>query len=681
MHYKFALVGNPNCGKTTMFNEITGSTQYVGNWPGVTVEKKEGKAKKFKEDIKIIDLPGIYSLSPYSMEEIIARDYILDEKPDVLINIVDATNIERNLYLTTQAIELGIPVVVALNMMDAVEVKGDLIDIKALEKRLGVPIIGTSANKGKGVNELLHKAIEVAESAALTSASSAVKIYDEAIEKCVGEIEKTIIPLLSQKVQNPRWTALKLLEGDEKAQEKLKVDADILEKIKVYQDKLEKEYDNDMETIIADNRYRFISSCISKTVKKKISGTHLTVSDKIDKIVTHRILAIPLFLLVMLGVFQITFGVIGSFTIDWVDVLINETIAGAVSGWLEVGGAADWLHGLVVDGIIGGMGSMLVFVPQIMILFFFLAILEDSGYMARAAFVMDRLLRKLGLSGKSFIPMLMGFGCSVPAMMCARTLENEKDRRLTIILTLFMSCGAKLPVYALFASAFFASNQAWVVFSIYVLGIVVAVLSGILLKKTILKGETAPFVMELPTYRIPTAKGLMIHMLDRGKDFAKKAGTIIFAAAVVIWFAQSFNFSLQMVEDPGNSVMGILGKVIAPFFAPLGFGDWQSSVALLSGFVAKEVVVATLGILHGLGEIGEDTTSLAATLQSTFTPLRAYAFMAFTLLYMPCIAAFGTIKREMNSWKWTLFTVGYQTGVAWIVAFAIYQGGRLLGFN
>ncbi|MDF2614005.1 MAG: feoB [Clostridia bacterium] len=681
MHYKFALVGNPNCGKTTMFNEITGSTQYVGNWPGVTIEKKEGKAKKFKEDIKIIDLPGIYSLSPYSMEEIIARDYILDEKPDVLINIIDATNIERNLYLTTQVIELGIPVVVALNMMDAVEAKGDQIDIRALEKAFGVPIIGTSANKGKGINELLHKALEVAESSALTHGTSACKFYDEQIEKCIGEIENTIVPSLTVKAQNPRWTALKLLEGDEKAKEKLNVSAKVLDQIKVYQEKLEKVYDNDMETIIADNRYRFISKSISKAVKKKSAGGELTVSDKIDKVVTHRILAIPLFLAVMLGIFQITFGAIGSFTIDWVDVLINETIAGTVSGWLEVSGAAPWLHDLVVNGIIGGMGSMLVFVPQIMILFFFLAILEDSGYMSRAAFVMDRLLRKLGLSGKSFIPMLMGFGCSVPAIMSARTLENEKDRRLTIILTLFMSCGAKLPVYALFVSAFFAKDQAWVVFSIYVLGIIVAVFSGVILKKTVLKGETAPFVMELPPYRIPTFKGLSIHMLDRGKDFVKKAGTIIFAAAVVIWFAQSFSFSLQMVEDPGNSIMGTFGKIIAPFFAPLGFGDWKSSVALLTGFVAKEVVVATLGILHGLGEVGEDTASLAATLQTSFTPLKAYAFMAFTLLYMPCVAAFGTIKREMNSWKWTLFTVGYQTGVAWIVAFIIYQGGRLLGFN
>jgi ferrous iron transport protein B len=682
MHYKFALVGNPNCGKTTMFNEITGSTQYVGNWPGVTVEKKEGKARRFKEDIKIIDLPGIYSLSPYSMEEIIARDYILEERPDVLINIVDSTNIERNLYLTTQVIELGIPVIVALNMMDAVEARGDKIDIKAIERKLGVPIIGTSANKGSGINEVLQKALQIAESATAASVPAAITgMYDEGIEEYITQIEKNVVVHLGGKVKNSRWSALKLLEGDEKEQEKLNVADNLLKEIKICQEKLEKEYDNDAETVIADNRYRFITSIVSQTVKKKITGLNLTVSDKIDKIVTHRILAIPLFLVVMYGVFQITFGTIGSFTIDWVDVLVNETIAGAVGTGLEAIEVAPWLYELIVSGIIGGMGSMLVFVPQIMILFFFLALLEDSGYMARAAFIMDRLLRKVGLTGKSFIPMLMGLGCSAPAVMSTRTLENEKDRRLTIILTGFISCGAKLPVYALFVSAFFANYQAEVIFSIYILGMVVAILSGILLKKTLFKGAVAPFVMELPPYRIPTFKGLLIHMWDRGKGFIKKAGTVIFAAAVVIWFLQSFSFSLQMVENPANSIMGLLGKAIAPIFAPLGFGDWRSSVALLTGLVAKEVVVATMGILYGLGDVGEETAELATVLQSTFTPLTAYAFMSFSLLYVSCIAALGAIKREMNSWKWTLFTAGYQTGVAWLVAFIIYQGGRLLGFN
>jgi ferrous iron transport protein B len=402
----------------------------------------------------------------------------------------------------------------------------------------------------------------------------------------------------------------------------------------------------------------------------------LTISDKIDRVVTNRILAIPLFMAIMFAIFQITFGAIGTFTIDTVDVFVNGTLAGAVGGWLEAAGASAWLHALIIDGILAGMGSMLVFVPQIMLLFLFLALLEDTGYMARAAFIMDRLLRKLGLSGKSFIPMLLGFGCSVPAVMAARTLENEKDRRLTIILTPFMSCGARLPVYALFAAAFFAKNQGAIIFSIYVLGMVVAILSGVLLKNTILKGEASPFVMELPPYRIPTIKGLTIHMLDRGKGFIKKAGTVIFAASVIIWFLQSYNLSLQMVDDPANSIFGAIGMAIAPIFAPLGFGDWKSAVALLTGLVAKEVVVSTLGILHG---VGDDSTQLVTLLQTAYTPLIAYAFMAFTLLYVPCIAAVAAIKREMNSWKWTMIAVGYQLIVAWIVSFLIYQIGRLFG--
>jgi len=682
MQYRFALVGNPNCGKTTMFNEITGNTQYVGNWPGVTIEKKEGKARKFKEDIRIVDLPGIYSLSPYSMEEIIARDYILDEKPDVIINIVDATNIERNLYLTTQLIELGIPVVVALNIIDEVEAKGDKIYTEILEKSLGVPVICTAASRGRGVDEVVQKALQIAQEAASKLETSSPVMFDGNVEKGIVKVQELVASSLpEEKIHSLRWTSLKLLEGDEKEVEKLAVPEKLLEDIKIIRDELEKEYDNDIETIIADNRYRFISSVVSKAVKKKSRQGELTTSDKIDKVVTNRIFAIPIFLLVMFAVFQVTFGKIGSFIVDWVDVFINETVAGFVSDLLISAGAAEWLHELIVSGIIGGMGSMLVFVPQIMILFFFISLLEDSGYMARAAFVMDRLLRRFGLSGKSFIPMFMGFGCSTPAVMATRTLENEKDRKLTIMLIPFMSCGARLPVYALFTSAFFARNQSLVIFSIYILGIVVAVLSGVILKNTVLKGETAPFVMELPPYRIPTLKGIGIHMLDRGKAFVKKAGTVIFAASVVIWFLQSFNFSFQMVEDPGDSIFGAVGKLIAPVFAPLGFGNWKSAVALLTGFVAKEVVVATMGILHGLGEVAEDSIELVGALQSSFTPLSAYAFMAFTLLYLPCVAAFAAIKREMNSWKWTLFSVGYQTAFAWIVAFIIFQGGRLLGLG
>lgn len=679
MAYSFALVGNPNSGKTTLFNEITGSMQYVGNWPGVTVEKKEGRARKYKEDIKIVDLPGIYSLSPYSMEEIIARDYIIDEKPDAIINIVDATNIERNLYLTLQLVELGIPVVMALNMMDAVEDRGIKINFQTIENELGIPVVPTSASKGRGVDELIKKALTLVQST--QTQQRCLKIYDDYIENCIKEVEKITAPFAQERNISHRWLSIKLLEGDEKVREKFRVPDSITDKIRVCRNELEKEYDNDAETIVIDNKYLFATNVVAKALKKKSANGELTISDKIDKVVTNRILAIPLFLALMLGVFQITFGWIGTYTIDWLDELINQKAAGLISEWLKAGGAADWLQALIVNGILHGLGSMLVFVPQIMILFFFLSLLEDSGYMSRGAFVMDRLLRKLGLNGKSFIPMLMGFGCSTPAIIAARTLENEKDRRLTIILTPFMSCGARLPVYGLFTAAFFARNQSLVVYSIYVLGIVVAVVSGIILKNTVLKGETAPFVMEMPPYRIPTLKGLTIHMWDRGKGFIKKAGTVIFSASVVIWFMQSFNFTLQMVDDPGNSIFGALGKLIAPVFAPLGFGDWKSSMALLTGFVAKEVVVATLGILNGVGEAGQDSTALISALQTTFTPLRAYAFMAFTLLYIPCIAAFAAIKREMNSWKWTLFTVGYQLGVAWIVAFLIFQIGRLVGLN
>jgi len=652
----------------------------VGNWPGVTVEKKEGRARRFKEEIKVIDLPGIYSLSPYSLEEIISRNYILEEKPDVVINIVDATNIERNLYLTTQLIELGIPVVVALNMMDALEARGDQIDIPRLEKQLGVPVIPTSANKAQGTKELIEKSLQVAQIAASGQLAESITIFDESIQKSLDELFRFITPQLNP-ICPPRFATVKLLEGDEIVIAKLQPNSEFMALITATRDRLEQEYDNDMETIVADQRYQFISKVVSKSVKKKLSVGGLTVSDKMDKILTHRIFAIPLFLLIMYVVFTITFGFIGMFTIDYIDHLINVTLADAVTTLLHDAGAAEWLDSLIVGGIIAGLGSILVFVPQIMILFFFLAILEDSGYMSRAAFMMDRLLRKIGLSGKSFIPMIMGIGCSVPAIMATRTLENEKDRRLTIILTPFMSCGARLPVYALFAAAFFANAQSLVIFSLYLLGMVIAILSGILLRKTLFKGEAEAFVMELPPYRIPTFKGLMIHMWDRGKGFIKKAGTVIFAASVIIWFGQTFDFSLQMVDEVSGSIFGSVGTFISPFFAPLGFGDWRSSVALLTGFVAKEAVVATMGILNNLGEVGEGSVELMASLQTYFTPLKAYAFMTFTLLYMPCIAAFAAIKREMNSWKWTLFTVGYQTATAWIVSFIVYQGGKLLGLG
>lgn len=679
MGYRFALVGNPNCGKTTMFNEITGSTQYVGNWPGVTVEKKEGKAKKVNEDIRVIDLPGIYSLSVYSLEEIVARDYILEEKPDVIINIVEATNIERNLYLTTQLMELGIPVVVALNMIDAAEGRGDRIDSAALEKLLGVPVVPTSASKGRGVAKLMEKALEVAKKSKNnnSAANETFKIYDEKIERVLEDIENELSRMKSG-IGKSRWVAVKLLEGDGKVVEKLNPEDDFLSVIKKHKLNLEKDYDNDIESIITDNRYRFVTGIVGKAVKKRSDG-ELTVSDRIDRIVTNRFLAIPLFLFLMFCVFQITFGTIGTVTADFMDGLINDKISGAVYEWLMANGAADWLVKLIVEGIIAGMGGIFVFIPQIMILFLFISLLEDSGYMARAAFVTDWLMRKLGLSGKSFIPMIMGFGCSVPAIMATRTLENEQDRKMTIILTPFMSCGARLPIYAMFTAAFFAKNRSIVIFSIYLLGVVVAILSGIILKNTILKGNLSPFVMELPPYRVPTLKSLFIHMWDRAKGFIKKAGTVIFAASVIIWFCQSFSFSLKMVSNAGDSIFGAIGKIIAPVFSPLGFGDWKSTVAIITGVVAKELVVATMGILHGVTEATENSAELLTVLQTVFTPLKAYAFMAFTLLYMPCVAAFGAIKREMNSWKWTLFAVGYQTGIAWVVSLIIFQVGSLFG--
>jgi ferrous iron transport protein B len=674
MGYTFALVGNPNCGKTTMFNEITGSTQYVGNWPGVTVEKKEGKAKKFKQDIKIIDLPGIYSLSPYTLEEVIARDYIVDQKPDVVINIVDSTNIERNLYLSTQLMELGVPVVIALNMIDVLEVKGDKINIDMLEKYLGVPIVPTSARKGLGIQELMDKALELAQAG---ESDDNIKIsYDESIEKYITEAEKLVVKNLNSNY-NSRWTAIKLLEDDQKIKEKFNMPVAMMGEVKLYREKLSKQYDNDIETTITDNRYRFISDIIGKVLKKKTRS--LTPSDKIDKIVTNRILAIPIFFAIMWFVYYVSISTLGDYTIGWVEWLIGDLIGGTIDGWLTAAGASEWLHGLIIDGIIGGIGGVMVFVPQLMILFFFISLLEDSGYMARVAFIMDRIFRKFGLSGKSFIPMLIGSGCSVPGIMATRTIENDKDRKMTIMLTPFIPCGAKWPVFAMFIAAFF-TDRAWVAPALYIIGIGIAILSGILLKSTILKGETAPFIMELPEYRVPKLKGVIIHMWDRGKAFMIKAGTIIFIASGVIWLFQSFDFSFAMVEAE-NSMLASIGRIVAPIFSPLGFGEWKAAVATITGLLAKEVVVATLGILQGIGEVAEDDPTLLENINQSFTALSAFSFMIFTLISAPCFAAIGAMKREFNSWKWTFITLGYQTGLAWILGTLVFQIGSLLGLG
>ncbi len=678
MKYSFALVGNPNCGKTTMFNEITGSTQYVGNWPGVTVEKKEGKAKLLKENVRVVDLPGIYSLSPYTLEEVIARDYLIEQKPDVIINIIDATNLERNLYLTTQLLELGIPVVGALNMMDLVDAKGDKVDVGLLEAFLGIPIVLTSARKGQGIQSLLNKALESVKKGLVPETNKQESFYKNNINKCINQVEDLIKKDLPDNQYNSRWLGIKLLEADEKLMAKVNLPQSLLTELKNLQQKIETEMGDDIETVIANNRYQFIASVINKSLKKK-SDKKLTLSDQIDKIVTNRLLALPIFFAVMWFVYYVSISTLGDYTIGWVEWLIGDLIGGNTEAWLQTVGAAEWLQSLILDGIIGGVGGVLVFVPQLMILFFFISLLEDSGYMARVAFIMDRIFRKFGLSGKSFIPMLVGSGCSVPGIMATRTIENEKDRKMTIMLTPFIPCGAKWPVFALFIAAFF-SQSAWVAPAIYIIGIGIAIISGLLLKKTILKGEVAPFVMELPEYRVPKLKSALINMWDRGKAFMIKAGTIIFIASGVIWFLQSFDFAFKMVAAE-NSILASLGKAIAPIFQPLGFGEWKAAVATITGLLAKEVVVATLGILYGIGEVAEDDPSLIQNISQNFSVLSAFAFMIFTLLAAPCFAAIGAMKREFHSWKWTWITIGYQTGLAWLLGALVFQVGKFLGLG
>ena len=679
MSYRYALAGNPNCGKTTLFNAVTGSNQYVGNWPGVTVEKKEGKVIGSETDASIVDLPGIYSLSPYSMEEIVTRNYLIDEKPDLIINIVDATNLERNLYLSLQIAELGRPMVIALNMVDMLEKRGDTIDYPLLSALLGITIVPISASRGTGIHKLIHAAEhEVIHATSNThldrhcNLGDPPDLYTGAVRQAVKLIEDLIRDNCKEHDLPLRWSAVKLIEGDAPTLEKLNLSDTQLSCLESIVRELETDH-IDREMVIADQKYRFICSVTQKAVKKGHEDGHLTVSDRVDQIVTNRYLAIPLFFAIMGLVFYITFGALGPRLSDLVGGLINGTLAGAVRGLLTGIGAADWATGLVCDGIIAGLGAVLAFLPQILLLFFFLSILEDSGYMARAAFIMDRALHVIGLSGKSFVPMLMGFGCSVPAVMSSRTLENEKDRRLTIMLIPFMSCSAKMPIYSLFIAAFFGASRGLAVCSIYLLGVVVAILCAFLLQKTVLKGGHAPFVMELPPYRLPTAKTLSLHVWEKLKDFLTKAGTVLLGASVVVWALQYFNFSFQHVQDSSQSILGLIGTAIAPLFRPLGFGDWQSSVSLLSGLIAREQVVSSLGILYGTSGAG-----LAAALQAVYTPASAYAFMTFALLFIPCIAAVTTIRREMNSRKWTLIALSFQAVVAYFVTFVVYQLGRLV---
>ncbi len=693
MALKFALAGNPNSGKTTLFNELTGSTAHVGNWPGVTVDRKEGRCKVGSQTVEIIDLPGIYSLSPYTQEEVITRNYIVDESPDLIINIVDATNLERNLYLTTQLLETDIPMIVALNMMDQVEKNGDRIDTPALEKALGVPVMPVSALKGTGVKALLERALTVA---AEPRRGGTVLSGTEV----AGQLSAIIKAVEAAGLKHPVFQAVKLLENDPLPAASASSLA--LGEIDAARQAAAKACGaDDFEAWIADRRYRHITGHYAQALKKKKEGAgSLTRSDKVDKLLTNRLLGIPVFLLFMFLVFHLTFGesLFGTGLPSpgvWLQGLTEELVGwlgGLIESLLTALNASDWAFGLLVDGIIGGVGAVLSFVPQIMLLFLFLSILEDSGYMARAAFIMDRLLRRFGLSGRAFLPMLMGFGCSVPALMAARTLPNEKDRRLTMMLVPFMSCGAKLPIYSVFAAALFAQSSDLVVFAIYMAGLLIAILSGIVLKKTVMKNEASPFIMELPAYHLPRLKNLALHLWEKLKGYVVRAGTVILAATIVIWFLSNFNFRLQMVDpDSAESILGVIGNGIRFLFLPLGFASgsdgWKAVVAILTGFIAKEAVISTLGVLYNPG-IGGDAledegagTALAAAITATFSPLAAVSFMVFNLLNVPCMAAVATLRSEMGSSKWTWFTIGFWFVTAWVVSFLVFNVGTLLGFQ
>ena len=669
MEYKIALAGNPNCGKTTMFNDLTGSSQYVGNWPGVTVEKKEGKLKANKQAI-IQDLPGIYSLSPYTLEEVVTRNYLVNEHPDSMINIIDASNLERNLYLTTQLLEIGVPMVIALNMMDMVRKNGDRIDVKKLSDALGCQIIETSAVKGEGSTEVAKAALSLAQRKA--AAPKPLK-FNAKLEQMLEQIARLLQGTCQP--QNLRWYAIKLFERDEKAIEQLKLSPAVLDQIEAIRQEAEQAFDDDVESIITHERYAVISELLKGCYHKQQAKQKLTTSDKIDKIVTNRILALPIFAVVMFLIYYISITTVGTMMTDWVnDVLFGEIIPPAVEGLLVSVGAADWLQSLILDGIVAGVGAVLGFLPQMLVLFLLLALLEDCGYMSRIAFIMDRIFRRFGLSGKSFIPMLIGLGCGVPAVQASRTIENDRDRKMTIMTTTFIPCSAKLPIIGLIAGALF-NESGWVATSAYFVGIAAIIISGIILKKTkLFAGEPAPFVMELPAYHIPSVKGVLIHMWDRAKAFVRKAGTIIFLSSVVIWFLSSFNFQLQMV-DTGDSILAAIGRVIAPVFAPLGWGHWEAAVGTISGLVAKENLVAIMGILYGFAEVAENGDEMWSVFAQNFTAISAYSFLVFNLLCAPCFAAIGAIHREMGSAKWTWIAIGYQCIFAYIVSLIIYQLG------
>ena len=692
MSIKIALAGNPNCGKTTLFNDLTGSNQYVGNWPGVTVEKKEGRLKGQK-DVVIQDLPGIYSLSPYTLEEVVARGYLVNEKPDAILNIIDGTNIERNLYLTTQLIELGIPVVMAVNMIDLVRKNGDKIDLKKLSAELGCQAVEISALKGEGSMKAAEMAVAASKSG---KAGELPHVFTGSVEHAIAHIEESIQGKVDDRFL--RWYAVKLFERDDKVQQELKLDKALVDHIDQHIADCEKEMDDDAESIITNQRYAYINTVVEKAVRKKARVEHLTVSDKIDQVVTNRIFALPIFALIMFLMYALSMGTsiadggisIGSFATDWTnDVLFGEIVPNALGGFLESVGVADWLYGLIMDGIVAGVGAVLGFVPQMLVLFFLLSILEDIGYMARVAFIMDRIFRKFGLSGKSFIPMLVGTGCGVPGVMASRTIENERDRRMTIMTTCFIPCGAKMPIIGLFAGALFGGSSL-VAVSAYFIGFAAIIISGIILKKTkLFAGDPAPFVMELPAYHVPAWGNVLRATWERGWSFIKRAGTVILASTIVLWFLQGFGFEdgvFGMVEDQDNSILAAVASAIAWIFAPQGFGNWRATVASISGLIAKENVVGTLGVLyHFGGELSENGDEIWGEIANDYTAISAYSFMIFNLLCAPCFAAMGAIKREMNNGKWTAIAIGYMCLLAYCASLVVYQIGGLItgevGFN
>ncbi|MGN8946039.1 ferrous iron transport protein B [Bariatricus sp. HCP28S3_E4] len=679
MRVKIALAGNPNSGKTTLFNALTGSNQFVGNWPGVTVEKKEGKIKGYTtkgEEAILVDLPGIYSLSPYTLEEVVSRNFLIGEKPDAIINIIDGTNLERNLYLTTQLTEIGIPVIIAVNMMDLVRKNGEELDIDRLSKDTGCKVVEISALKGEGIDQLIRRAVAIAKSG--KNVQPAHK-FEGCVEHAIAHIEEVISGHVDESME--RWYAVKLFERDEKVRESLNLAKELLDHIEEDIVSCEKEMEDDAESIITGERYNYIGSMIEDCYKKRVKK-QMSVSDKIDSVVTNRFFALPIFAAVMFIVYYVSVTTVGTILTDWTnDTLFGEWIIPAAQTGLESIGCADWLTGLLVDGIVSGVGAVLGFVPQMLVLFLFLAFLEGCGYMARIAFIMDRIFRKFGLSGKSFIPMLIGTGCGVPGVMASRTIENDRDRKMTIMTTTFIPCGAKLPIIALIAGALF-DGAAWVAPSAYFVGIAAIICSGIILKKTkMFAGDPAPFVMELPAYHLPTVGNVLRSTWERGWSFIKKAGTIILLSTIVIWFAQSFGFesgSFGMVEDMNHSILAALGSAIAWIFTPLGWGDWKAAVAAITGLVAKENVVGTFGILYGFGEVAEDGAEIWGSLAGSMTAVAAYSFLIFNLLCAPCFAAMGAIKREMNNVKWFWFAIGYQTILAYAASLCVYQVGTLI---